>query len=72
MISQLKGKIIFTGEKFVILDVSGVGYKIHISQDSLRILNKKDGEINIWTHLAVRENSLDLYGFLNQVELEFF
>jgi len=72
MISQLKGQIIFKGEKFLILDVNGIGYKIYVSQDILRTLNKNGGDTSLWTHLAVRENSLDLYGFLNQVELDFF
>jgi len=72
MISQLKGQITFTGDRFIVLDVNGVGYRINLSQESLIELGKETGEVSLWTHLAVRENSLDLYGFLHQAELDFF
>ena len=57
----------------MVLNVSGVGYKIFGSLDTLRLLGKSRGEtVEVWTHLAVRENALDLYGFLERSELEFF
>lgn len=74
MISQLTGKINFEGENFVIIDVSGVGYKVFMSKDSIRETTKTNGDKNkmVWTYLAVRENSLDLYGFLTKEDLDFF
>ena len=70
MISYLKGKIIKEDQKSVILDVSGVGYKIHTNMTSLSV--KKNQDVEFWTYLAVRENALDLYGFANKEELSFF
>jgi Holliday junction DNA helicase RuvA len=71
MISQLTGKISHKNEQYLILDVQGLGYKIHATGDTLKVL--KDGEnFTFWTHLAVRENALDLYGFLTKEELSFF
>ncbi|MCR4330679.1 MAG: Holliday junction branch migration protein RuvA, partial [Patescibacteria group bacterium] len=73
MITQLSGNITFTGNNYVVLDVAGVGYKVHVSLDTLRALTKERAHtVSLWTHLAVRETSLDLYGFLEQPELEFF
>lgn len=73
MITQLSGNITFTGNNYVVLDVAGVGYKVHVSLDTLRALTKeRQHAVSLWTHLAVRETSLDLYGFLEQPELEFF
>jgi Holliday junction DNA helicase RuvA len=70
MIGYLKGKIIKEDLKSVILNVSGVGYKIHTNTASLS--TKKDDEVEFWTYLAVRENALDLYGFTAREELSFF
>ena len=41
MIGSIKGKIIFKKEKFIILDVSGVGYKINVSTDTLKNFNEE-------------------------------
>lgn len=70
MIGHLTGKIIHTDLKSIILDVSGVGYKIHTNT---AILDKDTGkEVNFWTYLVVRETALDLYGFQTKEELAFF
>ena len=69
MIGYLKGKIIDQELKWVILDVNGVGYKIWTNTTSI----SKNGEMSeFFTYLAVRENSLDLYGFRTKKELSFF
>jgi len=73
MISRLIGKIILKGEKFVILDVNGVGYYVYTTLDTLRRLHKDDDEnFSFWTHLYVRENIMELYGFAEYSELKFF
>lgn len=72
MIGQLTGKISFSDSRFVILNVGGVGYKVFVSGDTLKELVAKTGEVTVWTHLVVREEVLDLYGFLAKSELEFF
>lgn len=73
MISHLTGKIILKGEKFVVLDVSGVGYNIYTTLDTLRRLPKGgDESVSFWTHLYVRENIMELYGFASHSELKFF
>lgn len=74
MISQLTGEIVFSGARFVVLNVGGVGYKIFTTAAALRTDTKDEKKscVSFWTHLAVRENALDLYGFLTHAELEFF
>jgi Holliday junction DNA helicase RuvA len=72
MISQLKGNISYVGFGYVILDVSGVGYKVYVTADALADLQKNKNEVLVWTYLAVRENSLDLYGFRSEEEMSFF
>lgn len=80
MIGHLKGKIIDQDLKSVILDVSGVGYKIYTNTALLnqpeRSMGSKQSEAlattEFWTYLAVRETALDLYGFTTKEELHFF
>ncbi len=71
MISRLTGTIIHSDLKYVVLDVAGVGYKVSISPDIFTKLDKK-GPVTLWTYLAVREDALDLYGFISMTELKFF
>lgn len=78
MISRLTGNIAHTDIKYVVIDVNGVGYKVFINSDIFTKIAKvgKDDRnknpITLWTYLAVRENALDLYGFLSLAELNFF
>ena len=72
MIGSIKGKITFKSEKFLIVETVGVGYKINVSLDTLSRISKTNEEVFLWTHLQVREDAMDLYGFLERKELEFF
>lgn len=72
MIGSINGKIILRTEKFVIVETAGVGYKINVSPNVFSKTKKIGDEISLWVHTHVREDSLDLYGFLDRVELEFF
>ena len=81
MIGSIKGKIILKNDKFLIVETGGVGYKISVSPDTLSKLSaprKSSGQketnefVSFWIHTHVREDALDLYGFLDRQELEFF
>jgi Holliday junction DNA helicase RuvA len=72
MISRLTGSIVHVDPRYVVLDVQGVGYKIATTADILMKLGPEKGLVTLWTYLAVRENALDLYGFLSLSELNFF
>ncbi len=72
MIGHLTGKIIWSDLKFVILDVAGVGYKIHRPHAEIAGALRDAEVASFWTYLAVRENALDLYGFEKKEELDFF
>ncbi len=72
MIGFIEGKIEFNTDKYVIVDVNGVGYKIFISAHTFKNLPEKGEKVRLYTHLHVREDAMELYGFLNQKELNFF
>lgn len=71
MIARIEGIIVHIAEKFIIVDVSGVGYKLSVTSDSIAssILGEHS---SFWVHTAVRENSIDLYGFKSINEMSFF
>ena len=71
MIGHLEGDVSAVKQGFVILSAGGVGYKVYTTRETLaRVKMKK--EAALWTHLAVREDVLDLYGFASEEELKFF
>ena len=72
MISYLEGKILEKGEKFFTINVNGTGYKIFSHTGVLEKIPEVGRDAKVWTHLYVREDALDLYGFLDRDELEFF
>ena len=72
MIGSIKGKIISKTEKFLLVETGGVGYKISVSPDLLSKGKKLNEEVFLFIHTHVREDAFDLYGFLEQEELEFF
>lgn len=71
MIGRLEGIIVHQTDKFIIIDVQGVGYKLSITTDTL-VLCKLGDHASFWVYTAVRENSIDLYGFKNTNEMSFF
>jgi len=71
MISHLTGTIIYKTDKFLIIDVNGVGYKVYGTTELIGKSQDKN-KAEVWTYLAVRENAMDLYGFVNKEELDFF
>ena len=71
MISRLEGTIVYTDDKFVVIDVSGVGYKVYLTTENLSSLSLGEST-SFWIYTAVRENSIDLYGFKNTEEMSFF
>lgn len=71
MIGELKGTISRKGAGFIILNVSGVGYKVYVTADTYQSL-EVNSEISLETHLAVREDSLTIFGFKENEDLRIF
>lgn len=72
MISKLTGFISEVEEKTLTLDVHGVGYEIYLSPGTLAGLLPSDEPITIYTHMHVREQSMELFGFLSKDAKHFF
>ncbi len=72
MISYLSGNIILKKEKFVIVEVGGIGYKVYLNRQTLVKLPEIGETIKLFTYQNVKEEALDLYGFMTYGEFEFF
>ena len=72
MIACLEGKIILKKDKFVIVEVASVGYKVFLNRQTLLKLPEIGETIKVFTYQNVKEEALDLYGFLTYGEFEFF
>lgn len=72
MIGYLTGKIITKKPTQLLLDVNGVGYIINISINTFEKIPEAGQATSIHTYLAVREDSLTLYGFSSESEKHMF
>ena len=71
MISYIKGRLEIKAKDYIVVDVSGIGYKIFMSETAISEL-EKGKEVKVFTYMRVREDDISLYGFLNNEELVTF
>lgn len=71
MIASLRGKIISRGIDRIILEAQGVGYDVAVSVSTVATLPQTE-EVFLHIHTALRENALELYGFMTQEEKALF
>jgi len=72
MIARLSGKVAYKGIHHIIIDVGGVGYQVYLTGAAMGTAPAEGEDFACFTYLAVRETALELYGFENRAELEFF
>ena len=65
MIDQIKGLIIHKSLSHVVLMAGNIGFRINMSINGIESIQGKDKEIRLLTYLHVREDILDLYGFID-------
>lgn len=71
MIARLRGSIVEKSDTDIIIDCQGVGYTASISLATAEALND-EGDVTIFTYLAVREDALQLFGFATREERDVF
>ncbi|HEY2183500.1 MAG TPA: Holliday junction branch migration protein RuvA, partial [Xanthobacteraceae bacterium] len=72
MIARLKGIIDSYGEDSISLDVNGVGYRVHCSSRTLQELPATGQPATLAIETHVREDQIRLFGFMTEVEREWF
>lgn len=70
MIGKLTGRLEARGADHVLIDVNGVGYIVHCSERTLAALPRPGATVALYTDLLVREDLLQLFGFLTLAEKE--
>ena len=72
MIASVKGKLEGVTTESVIIDVNGLGVEAIVPTTVINLLPKIDENIKLHTYLHVREDVMQLYGFLEKEDLDFF
>jgi holliday junction DNA helicase RuvA len=72
MIERLKGTVAAVSGDAVVVDVAGVGFQADVSAVTMRDVPKVGGDVVLFTHLHVREDALQLFGFSTEEERELF
>ena len=72
MIGKLKGMIESYGQDYVIVDVNGVGYEVHCSARTLQELPGVGQPVTLSIETHVREDQIRLFGFVSEIEREWF
>ena len=72
MISSVKGKLEGVTSESVIIDVNGLGVEAIVPATVINRLPKIDENLRLYTYLHVREDAMQLYGFLEKEDLDFF
>jgi holliday junction DNA helicase RuvA len=70
MIGKLTGRLDVAGADHVLIDVGGVGYVVHCSDRTRMALPPTGESVSLYTELLVREDLLQLFGFLSPYERE--
>ena len=70
MIYSLKGTLIHRTNNYAVVECGGVGFKCSTSLTSIREMPSIGEEVMLYTHMAVREDAIELFGFTTTQELE--
>lgn len=70
MIGRLRGTFAGATADAVMIDVGGVGYVVHVSERTRQALPPVGEAVSLWTDLLVREDLMQLMGFMTETEKE--
>lgn len=72
MIYSVRGKLVHKETGFAVVECNGVGYGCRTSYNTVMKLGDMGSEVMLYTHLAVREDGVELFGFADMQELNCF
>jgi holliday junction DNA helicase RuvA len=72
MIASVRGTVLVRRPDHVVVECSGVGYRLAISANSMRTVPAVGAEALLHTHLILRDDGINLYGFASEEERELF
>ena len=75
MYYYIRGELVASAINMAVVDAGGVGYKMTVSENTYRALPRrtdKNPTVTLYTYLSVREDGIELFGFINERELSSF
>ena len=72
MIEQIHGSLLKKMPTFCVVNCQGIGFGVHISLNTFRYLGEPSEDVDLLSHLLVREDALQLYGFIEESERDMF
>lgn len=72
MFAFIRGELIIASLDEAVVEASGIGYRLYISAGTSRRLPPPGDQVCLYTHYQVREDAHQLFGFLDQEELQLF
>jgi len=72
MIAFLRGRVLDKQPNRIIVDVQGVGYELHVPLSTYYDVGDEGAEVSLRVYTHVREDALQLYGFLTDLERQVF
>jgi Holliday junction DNA helicase RuvA len=72
MIAAVSGEVLVRRPGHVVIDASGVGYRLDVSAETLKSVPARGKRASLHAHLVARDDSLSLYGFASEEERDLF
>jgi Holliday junction DNA helicase RuvA len=72
MIASVSGEVLVRRPDYVVVEASGVGYRLAVSAETLKSVPARGKSTQLHTHLVARDDSLSLYGFASEGERDLF
>lgn len=72
MIGYLKGEIAEVKDSYAVIEVGGIGYEVFLPTSAIMRLPARGSEVKIFTYMNVREDAVNLFGFLTRDDLNMF
>jgi Holliday junction DNA helicase RuvA len=72
LIASVRGQVLVRRPDHVVVECSGVGYRLAVSANSMRAVPAVGAQTLLHTHLILRDDGMHLYGFASEEERELF
>jgi holliday junction DNA helicase RuvA len=72
VIASVRGTLVSRLPGEAIIEAAGVGYRLHVSSETLTALPRSNEQATLLTHLILRDDGMHLYGFATEAERELF
>jgi holliday junction DNA helicase RuvA len=72
VIASVRGEVLYRMGGEVVIEAAGVGYKLAVSSETLAAVPAAGEQARLFTHLIMRDDGINLYGFSSQSERELF